>query len=63
MTTSSDNGVTWSANLRVTDKPIDRRIGVWSTNFDINSPPGLAQAKEYTMLAWDDTRNTDTVGP
>jgi hypothetical protein len=59
MTTSRDNGVTWGANLRVTDQPIDRRIGVWSTNFDINSPPGLAQTKQYTMLAWDDTRNTD----
>ncbi|MGH9263190.1 MAG: sialidase family protein [Acidimicrobiales bacterium] len=59
LTTSTDNGVTWSANTRVTDRPIDRRIGVWSTNFDITSPPGLATAKEYTMLAWDDTRNTD----
>jgi len=59
MTTSTDNGVTWSTNRRVTDQPIDRRIGVWSTNFDITSPPGLAVAKEYTMLAWDDTRNTD----
>ena len=63
MTTSRDNGVTWSANLRVTDMPIDRRVGVWSTNFDINSPPGLAQAKEYTMLSWDDTRNTDRSAP
>jgi hypothetical protein len=63
ITTSRDNGVTWSANTRVTEKPIDRRIGVWSTNFDITSPPGLAVAKEYTMLAWDDTRNTDTSAP
>jgi hypothetical protein len=63
MTTSTDNGVTWSPNRRVTDQPIDRRIGVWSTNFDITSPPGLATAKEYTMLAWDDTRNTDTSAP
>jgi hypothetical protein len=63
MTTSTDNGVTWGANMRVTDKPIDRRIGVWSTNFDITSPPGLAVAKEYTMVAWDDTRNTDVSAP
>ena len=63
MTTSTDNGVTWSANRRVTDKPIDRRIGVWSTNFDITSPPGIAVAKEYTMLSWDDTRNTDVSAP
>jgi hypothetical protein len=59
ITTSFDNGVTWSKNTRVTDQPIDRRIGVWSTNFDINSPPGLALTKQYTMVAWDDTRNTD----
>jgi len=63
MTTSNDNGVTWGKNLRVTDQPIDRRIGVWSTNFDITSPPGLAPAKEYTMLSWDDTRNTDVSAP
>lgn len=63
MTTSNDNGATWSKNLRVTDQSIDRRIGVWSTNFDITSPPGLAPAKEYTMLAWDDTRNTDRSAP
>ena len=63
LATSLDNGVTWEKNIRVTDKPIDRRIGVWSANFDITSPPGLAQAKEYSMLAWDDTRNTDTSAP
>ena len=63
LTTSRDNGETWSKNTRVTDQPIDRRIGVWSTNFDITSPPGLAPAKEYTMLAWDDTRNTDRSAP
>jgi len=63
MTTSNDNGATWSKNIRVTDRPIDRRIGVWSTNFDITSPPGLAPVKEYTMLSWDDTRNTDVSAP
>ena len=61
--TSRDNGLSWSKNTRVTDQPIDRRIGVWSTNFDITSPPGLAPAEEYTMLAWDDTRNTDRSAP
>ena len=63
ITTSVDNGVTWSKNTRVTDQPIDRRIGVWSTNFDITSPPGLALTRQYTMLAWDDTRNTDRTAP
>ncbi len=63
MVTSRDNGQTWGPNIRVTDSPIDRRIGVWSTNFDITSPPGLAQTKQYSMLAWDDTRNTDTSAP
>ncbi len=63
LTTSRDNGITWSKNTRVTDQSIDRRIGVWSTNFDITSPPGLAPAEAYTMLAWDDTRNTDRTAP
>ena len=63
MTTSNDNGVTWGKNVRVTDQSIDRRIGIWSTNFDITSPPGLATTKQYTMLSWDDTRNTDLSAP
>jgi len=60
---SDDNGKTWSKNIRVTDRTIDRRIGVWGFNFDMSSPPGLASTDEFALLAWDDTRNADPTKP
>ena len=56
---SEDNGNTFSPNRRVTDRTIDRRIGVWAYNFDMSSPPGLASTNAYAVFAWDDTRNTE----
>ncbi len=61
-TTSSDNGATWSKNVRITDKSIDRKIGVFANNADVNAPPGLVATKDITLVAWDDTRNGDAVG-
>ncbi len=56
---SEDNGNTWTPNRRVTDRTIDRRIGVWAYNFDMSSPPGMASTNPYAVFAWDDTRNTE----
>jgi len=61
-TSSSDNGATWSKNTRITDKSIDRKIGVFSNNADVNAPPGLVATRNFTLVAWDDTRNGDAVG-
>jgi Neuraminidase (sialidase) len=61
-TSSSDNGTTWSANRRISDQLIDRKIGVFANNADVNAPPGLAATKAFTVVAWDDTRNGDAVG-
>ncbi len=61
-TSSSDNGTTWSANRRITDKLIDRKIGVFANNADVNAPPGLASTNAFALVAWDDTRNGDAVG-
>jgi hypothetical protein len=58
-TYSTDNGDTWSPNRRITDQTVNRRYGVWSNNFDMSSPPGLASTREYAMFGWDDTRLTD----
>ena len=58
-TYSEDNGNTWAPNRRVTDRSIDRRIGVWAYNFDMSSPPGMASTNAYAVFAWDDTRNTE----
>ncbi len=62
LTSSSDNGTTWSKNVRITDRSIDRKIGVFANNADVNAPPGLAATKAFTLVAWDDTRNGDAVG-
>lgn len=61
-TSSSDNGTTWSANMRITDRSIDRKIGVFANNADVNAPPGLAATKAFTVIGWDDTRNGDAIG-
>jgi len=62
MATSTDNGKTWSKNLRITDQLIDRKIGVFGNNADVNAPPGLAATDRETVVGWDDTRKGDTVG-
>jgi hypothetical protein len=60
---SSDNGKTWSKNVRVTDRSIDRKLGVWGNNFDMSSPPGVASTNSYAIFGWDDTRNSDVTSP
>ena len=59
-TYSTDNGETWAKNIRVTDRSVDRNYGVWGVNFDMSSPPGVASTDKYAVIAWDDTRLTDT---
>ncbi len=60
---SNDNGATWSKNVRITDRTIDRKLGVWGNNFDMNSPPGLASTNAFAVFGWDDTRNSDPLSP
>ena len=58
---SEDGGRTWSANRRITDRSVDRRLGVWGANYDINSSPAVASTNAYAIFGWDDTRNTEGV--
>jgi hypothetical protein len=60
-TSSTDDGTTWSKNIRVNDRPINRTIGPWSNGFDERQPPGIASTNDYTVVGWDDTRNGDVV--
>ncbi len=60
---SNDNGTTWSKNMRITDRTIDRKFGVWGNNFDMSSPPGIASTDAYAIFGWDDTRNSDPASP
>lgn len=56
-TTSSDDGATWSENLRVSEQSVDRKIGTFAQNFDLFAPPGVVSTDAFTMVGWDDTRN------
>ena len=58
-TTSSDNGNTWSKNVRITDQTDDRRVGVWLNNFNMSTPPGIISTNAFTLFGWDDTRASD----
>ncbi len=53
---SNDNGQTWSKNERITDRSINRQVGPFASNFDLNGPPGLASTDAYAVIGWDDTR-------
>lgn len=57
-TSSTDGGATWSANRRVTDQVVDRRVGVFGNNFDVSAPPGLSTTNAHVLVGWDDTRNS-----
>lgn len=58
---STDAGQTWSDNIRVTDRSVNRRIGPWANNFDMRQPVGMASVEPYTLFGWDDTRHGDEV--
>lgn len=57
---SEDGGQTWSKNVRISDRPINRTFGVWAVNFDVSLPVGIASSDELATFAWDDTRNSET---
>jgi hypothetical protein len=59
---SNDNGTTWSKNIRISDRSIDRRVGIWSNGYDMRTPVGMAATNDLAVLAWDDTRNTIRIG-
>ena len=56
-TSSTDRGGTFSPNVRVSDRSIDRSIGVWSNNIDSHFNVGVASTKESVYFAWQDSRN------
>ncbi|MDQ6614954.1 MAG: glycoside hydrolase [Actinomycetota bacterium] len=58
---SSDNGATWSKNIRISDVSVNRKIGPFGNNFDLWAPPGLASTNAYALVGWDDTRNGNTL--
>ncbi len=56
---STDGGMTFAKNIRVNDRAIDRRFGPKMGS--INGPIGLASTDKVVHLAWDDTRNGNSI--
>jgi hypothetical protein len=54
---STDGGRTFSKNLRVTDRIMDRTIGVWSNNVHSHTNIAIASGQDAAYIAWQDTRN------
>jgi hypothetical protein len=59
-TYSTDGGVTWAPNVKVSDQPVNYNFGV-SYNSDIRQPNGVASTNEYAMVGWADTRLANDV--
>lgn len=60
-TYSTDGGATWAENVRVSDRAIDRSIGVWANNIDQTLNVGIASSNDAAYVAWQDTRNGDAL--
>lgn len=56
-TTSHDGGATFSPNVRVSDRMIDRSVGVWSNRVDSKHNIGITSTDTSAYVAWQDTRN------
>lgn len=54
---SRDGGESWTENVKVTDRAIDRRLGVWD-GYGVRGPIGLASTDAAAYVAWSDTRNS-----
>ncbi len=58
-TSSTDQGATFTPNIRITDRSIDRAIGVYSNNIDSKTNVGITSTDDEVHFAWQDTRNAD----
>lgn len=56
-TSSTDRGRTWRQNLRITDRIIDRSVGVWNNNVASHHNVGIASTDDSVYFAWQDSRN------
>lgn len=54
---SVNEGRSFGPNIRITDRSIDRSMGVWSNNIDSKFNVGIASTDDAVYIAWQDTRN------
>lgn len=57
LSSSTDGGRTWSPDVRITDRSIDRRLGVAAT-YGLRGPVAVASTVSAAFIAWSDTRNS-----
>lgn len=60
-TWSHDGGATFAPEARVTDRSIDRSIGIWDNNIGSHHNVGVTSLAGGAYFAWQDTRNADPV--
>lgn len=58
---STDGGRTFSPNVRISDRLIDRRIGVWSNNIHSHYNVGITSSDDAVYFAWQDSRNGNSL--
>lgn len=54
---TTDGGLTFSDSVKITDRIIDRTIGVWSNRTHIHAPIGIVSTDDTVYFTWQDTRN------
>ena len=61
-TYSLDQGRTFAPNIKITDRIIDRRFGIWQGNADIHGPTGIVSTDDTVYFTWQDSRNGHNTG-
>ncbi|MDQ4090763.1 MAG: glycoside hydrolase [Actinomycetota bacterium] len=61
-TYSLDQGRTFAPNIKISDRIIDRRFGIWQGNADIHGPTGIISTDDTVYFAWQDSRNGHHTG-
>ena len=60
-TSSTDHGRTFAPNVMVSDRTIDRSVGIFSNNVGSHHNIGMASTNDKVWLAWQDSRNGNTL--
>jgi len=60
-TSSEDQGRSFGPNVRISDRHIDRSVGVWENNIFSAHNVAMDSSDDGAYFAWQDTRNADPV--
>lgn len=58
-TSSGDQGRNFGPNVRISDRHIDRSVGIWGNNIFSNHNVAMDSSDDGVYFAWQDTRNAD----